>query len=57
MEITAENFKENAKRAIADENLRSALSKLSEGFPAKRLEATERLPEFEALRDLSLIHI
>ena len=51
METTAENFKENAKRAIADKNLRSALSKLSEGFPAKRLEATKRLPEFEALRD------
>jgi L-lactate dehydrogenase complex protein LldF len=51
METSTENFKENVSQAIADENLRAALSKLSEGFPAKRLEAVSRLPEFEALRD------
>ena len=51
MEMTIENFKENSKRAIADDNLRTALSKLSEGFPAKRSKAVSRLPEFEALRD------
>ena len=31
--------------------MRSALSKLSEGFPAKQKKASERLPEFELLRD------
>ena len=51
METTTENFKENSRLAIADKNLRSALSKLSQGFPAKRAEAAERMPEFEALRD------
>jgi len=53
MESTTKNFKENARRAIADDSLRAALSKLSEGFPAKQLEAVNRLPEFEALRDQS----
>jgi L-lactate dehydrogenase complex protein LldF len=51
MESTSENFKENTVKALADEKLRAALSKLSEGFPAKRREAIGRLPEFEALRD------
>ena len=51
MESTAGNFKENASAALADDKLRRALSKLSEGFPAKRLEAAGRLPEFEGLRD------
>jgi len=48
---TAANFEDNARRALADAKLRDALSKLSEGFPAKRRDAAARLPEFEALRD------
>ncbi|NQV85364.1 MAG: iron-sulfur cluster-binding protein [Rhodospirillales bacterium] len=51
MESTAGNFKENAGGALADEKLRAALARLSEGFPVKRREAADRLPEFENLRD------
>ncbi|MBT7944055.1 MAG: lactate utilization protein, partial [Alphaproteobacteria bacterium] len=51
MESTTANFRENAGEALADDKLRAALSKLSEGFPVKRREAADRLPEFEALRD------
>ena len=51
MESTAATFKENAKQALADANLRDALAKLSDGFPAKRRDAAARLPEFEDLRD------
>ena len=51
MESTTGNFKQNASEALADDKLKAALAKLSEGFPAKRREAADRLPEFEALRD------
>ena len=51
MESTAATFKENAEQALADANLRDALAKLSDGFPAKRRDAAARLPEFEDLRD------
>ena len=51
MEATSRNFKQNARLGIADTKLQTALSKLSHGFPLKRLDAMARLPEFEALRD------
>ncbi|NQU58890.1 MAG: lactate utilization protein, partial [Rhodospirillales bacterium] len=51
MQSTSHNFIQNARRGIADEKLQAALSRLSHGFPLKRLEAKARLPEFEALRD------
>ena len=51
MRSTAATFEENAKKALADGKLRDALSRLSEGFPAKRRDAAARLPEFDALRD------
>ena len=51
MRSTAATFEKNAKKALADGKLRDALSRLSEGFPAKRRDAAARLPEFEALRD------
>ncbi|MBL6948864.1 MAG: iron-sulfur cluster-binding protein [Rhodospirillales bacterium] len=51
MKSTAANFEDNAEKALADDKLKAALSKLSEGFPAKRREAADRLPEFESLRD------
>ena len=51
MEPTTRSFVANAKKAIADENLHTALSKLTRGFPVKRLDAMARLPEFEQLRD------
>ena len=43
MESTTANFRENAGEALADDKLRAALSKLSEGFPVKRREAADRL--------------
>ncbi|MCH7863711.1 MAG: iron-sulfur cluster-binding protein [Proteobacteria bacterium] len=51
MESTADTFKANARKALADAKLQDALSRLTGGFPMKRLEAAARLPEFEALRD------
>jgi len=51
MESTAKDFNENARHALGDANLRDALSKLADGFPAKRRAAAGRLPEFEILRD------
>jgi L-lactate dehydrogenase complex protein LldF len=51
MQSTTRHFNQNARRGIADEKLQAALSRLSHGFPVKRLAAIARLPEFEALRD------
>ena len=49
---TSQAFRENAVRAIADDELRAALDKVRQGFGgAKRQAAVDRLPEFEALRD------
>ena len=42
MDSTAGRFENNA---------RAALAKLADGFPSRRLESADRLPEFEALRD------
>ena len=51
MESTARAFKDNARAAIADPQLKRALSHVKEGFIGKRAKAAARLPEFEALRD------
>jgi L-lactate dehydrogenase complex protein LldF len=51
MESTAHAFRANARRALGDDNLQQALARLGQGFPARRLEAIDRLPEFDALRD------
>ena len=51
MESTTRRFSENAREGIANDKLQTALSKLSHGFPVKRLAAMARLPEFEQLRD------
>src|SRR3954470_6550133 len=48
---TSPQFKENAKRALADADLQVALSKVKRGFIDKRAAAAARLPEFEGLRD------
>jgi L-lactate dehydrogenase complex protein LldF len=48
--ITSSAFKANAQTAIADEQLQRALSR-GLGFVARRQQAADRLPEFEALRD------
>jgi L-lactate dehydrogenase complex protein LldF len=51
MQSTSHAFKANAHKALGDTVLRRALDNMRSGFPAKRLAAINRLPEFEALRD------
>jgi L-lactate dehydrogenase complex protein LldF len=48
---TSDHFKENAARALADEQLQRALGNVKRGFIDKRQAAIDRLPEFEDLRD------
>ena len=51
MEITADKFKENARRALADPQLQRALNHVRHNFIDKRAQAVAALPEFEALRE------
>ena len=51
MESTARAFKENAKRALSDDQLRRALANVRGNFVAKRAKAAADLAEFERLRD------
>ena len=51
MRSTAHAFTENAKRAVADPQLKRAMAHVRKGFIEKRAKARDRLPEFEALRD------
>ncbi len=51
MEITTPKFKENATKALGNEQLQRALKNVETGFVAKRAAAAEQLPEFDALRD------
>ena len=53
MAVTSPRFRENARRALADAPLQQALAKMKAGVVDKRRRAVERLPEFDALRDLS----
>jgi L-lactate dehydrogenase complex protein LldF len=48
---TSRNFTANARVGLADETLQRALSLARTGFPLKRRQAIERLPEFEELRE------
>ncbi len=48
---TSPQFKDNAARALADEQLQRALGNVRRGFIDKRQAAADKLPEFEALRD------
>ena len=48
---TSPDFKRNAARALGDAQLQKALGNVKQGFIDKRQRATEKLPEFEALRD------
>ena len=53
MQITSANFKANVAGALADAQLQRALgSGVKGGLAASRRTAYERLPEFEALRDV-----
>ncbi len=50
-EPTTPRFKENARRALADRNLQSAMAGGAGGFVAKRAAARAAMPEFDAIRD------
>jgi len=51
LEPTSRAFHDNTREALADATLQAALGKLTRGFPVKRRQAADRLPEFEDLRD------
>jgi len=51
MQPTSASFNRNARAALADHALQSALADLQAGFVARRAAVSSRLPEFEALRD------
>jgi L-lactate dehydrogenase complex protein LldF len=48
---TSPQFKENAHRALGDEQLQKALANVRQGFIDKRAAVAAKLPEFEDLRD------
>jgi L-lactate dehydrogenase complex protein LldF len=52
MHATSDTFKSNARAALADSQLQRALAGLPTGLVAQRTAARERLPEFEALREI-----
>ena len=51
MQPAAHAFKRAAHAALDDRHLQSALGELSSGFPQRRRDAVDRLPEFDAVRD------
>ena len=51
MQPTSHAFKENARKALADEHLRLALDRLGTAFAAAQQQATADLPEFDRLCD------
>ena len=51
MESTVRAFKDNAHKALGDEQLQEALGNLRHGFTERRAKARDKLPEFDALRD------
>lgn len=51
MQTKTDTFKSNAKEAIANETLQVELARLSQGFPVRRQQAADRMPEFDDLRD------
>jgi L-lactate dehydrogenase complex protein LldF len=52
MLATSRSFEANARAGFANLNLQQALSLMRSRFPERRRLAVERLPEFEALRDI-----
>ncbi len=52
MLATSHSFEANARAGLANPTLQRALGMMQSGFPARRRLAVERLPEFEALRDI-----
>src|SRR5712691_7774834 len=51
MEPTSHSFPANARAGLADPVLQRALGLARTGFPLRRQQAIERLPEFEELRE------
>jgi L-lactate dehydrogenase complex protein LldF len=51
IELTAQRFKENAGKALDDQQLQKSLLRVGVNYVLKRRLAAARLPEFEALRD------
>src|SRR5205807_1472092 len=51
MQPTSHDFPQNARAGLANPVLQRALGLARTGFPARRQQAIERLPEFEALRE------
>src|SRR5437764_3437934 len=51
MQPTSRTFPENARVGLADPVLQRALGLARTGFPLRRQQAVERLPEFEELRE------
>src|ERR1700726_2480923 len=51
MQPTSHSFPDNARVGLGDPVLQRALGLARTGFPLRRHQAIERLPEFEALRD------
>ena len=51
MELSSRKFKEKAGEALVDADLQVALKRIEIGFSTLRMSASDRLPEFETLRD------
>src|SRR5947208_12468100 len=51
MQPTSHAFPLNARAELGNETLQRALGLARTGFPLRRQQAIERLPEFEALRE------
>jgi L-lactate dehydrogenase complex protein LldF len=51
MKSSTRQFKDNARAALDDTGLQTALDKMETGFVVNRANAAAKLPEFEALRD------
>ncbi len=51
MKPTSLAFPKNARAALGDKNLQTALDRMRSGFVARRADAVARLPEFQDLRD------
>ncbi len=53
MDVSSPSFKENVRGALGNQGLQKALAHIKTGFIERRTKAAARLPEFDALRDLS----
>jgi L-lactate dehydrogenase complex protein LldF len=55
MNLTADQFKDNVRVALDDEQLQRALKNVRSHFVDKRAQAAAALPEFEALRETARV--